>query len=43
MATPFSHTHISFVPRTGRRRSRSVALTNADEEDTPEQDIRRVS
>ena len=43
MTTPFSHAHVSFVSRTARRRSQSLTIPDAYNENTVEQSIGHVS
>ena len=43
MATPFTHAHVTYVSKTGRRRSKSVTLPKTDQDDAPGQSIHHVS
>jgi hypothetical protein len=43
MATPFEHTHVSYVSKTRRRRSQSLSIPNSDQDDTSGESVPRVN
>jgi len=42
MATLYAHTHVSYVSKARRRRSRSLTIIDSHEEDAPQRNIQRV-